>query len=418
MFCPNCGSQNADGAAFCHECGTPLNAAPSEPVQEAPQFDAPAEPQYEAPAEPQYEAPAEPQHEAPSQPQFVPPVPPQYQPPAQPQYQPPQQFGAPSGALAALKKLGSSTAYLIAAIALSLSAVLNFIGALVGSSSSYTVTIGDQTYRLSLGDGGAAIGSAIAALVPALLILLGVWLTYGAARKRDNSPFSTGGLTLLKVIYVIEFVCVCVGFGFAIIGIIALIIGASFIGDLFGSVTDSLGLDEILKGSGYKGFDKDLSASVVSAAARIGFIIALVVVVAVFVFCIFFFSKLIKTINTGKRVAKTGVASDKVSPFVAVMLYIAAGFSALSALGSLVAGMIFSGLAGLCSATAVFIFALLIFKFRTAMRREMAMAPQGAYQQPYGGAYQQQTITNISCPRCRGIYASNLPSCPYCGQPR
>ncbi len=27
MYCPNCGSMNEDGAKFCSNCGTPLNAA-------------------------------------------------------------------------------------------------------------------------------------------------------------------------------------------------------------------------------------------------------------------------------------------------------------------------------------------------------------------------------------------------------
>lgn len=54
MFCRNCGSQLADGAAFCGNCGTKVEvqAAPQQPVYEAPQ-----EPVYEAPQEPVYVAP-------------------------------------------------------------------------------------------------------------------------------------------------------------------------------------------------------------------------------------------------------------------------------------------------------------------------------------------------------------------------
>ncbi|MCR5340131.1 MAG: zinc-ribbon domain-containing protein [Saccharofermentans sp.] len=41
MFCPNCGTQNADGTSFCSNCGAPLtpnvNQAPAAPVAPAPQ---------------------------------------------------------------------------------------------------------------------------------------------------------------------------------------------------------------------------------------------------------------------------------------------------------------------------------------------------------------------------------------------
>lgn len=52
MYCPNCGTENENGALFCTACGTRL-AAPAAPVAEAP-----AAPVAEAPAAPVVEAPA------------------------------------------------------------------------------------------------------------------------------------------------------------------------------------------------------------------------------------------------------------------------------------------------------------------------------------------------------------------------
>lgn len=40
-FCPNCGNQNAEGTAFCSNCGTALNAQPA-PVAEQPAWEQPA----------------------------------------------------------------------------------------------------------------------------------------------------------------------------------------------------------------------------------------------------------------------------------------------------------------------------------------------------------------------------------------
>ena len=36
MFCPNCGAQIQDGAAFCAACGTNLSAGTGAPVQQYP----------------------------------------------------------------------------------------------------------------------------------------------------------------------------------------------------------------------------------------------------------------------------------------------------------------------------------------------------------------------------------------------
>ena len=51
MYCPNCGTQNSDQAAFCVNCGTPLkNAAannPSPPPSPPPAFNPPPNPGYQ-----------------------------------------------------------------------------------------------------------------------------------------------------------------------------------------------------------------------------------------------------------------------------------------------------------------------------------------------------------------------------------
>ena len=62
MFCPNCGANNADGVAFCANCGTKLDN--QQPQQEA-------QPQYQ---QPEYQRPQQ-QYQAPSQPPYVPTAP-------------------------------------------------------------------------------------------------------------------------------------------------------------------------------------------------------------------------------------------------------------------------------------------------------------------------------------------------------
>ena len=78
MFCPNCGTQNADNVAFCAGCGTKLGADQpvQQPVSEVPVYEAPAQPQQPAYQQPVYQTPAQPQQ-------------PVYQQPYQPAYQQP-----------------------------------------------------------------------------------------------------------------------------------------------------------------------------------------------------------------------------------------------------------------------------------------------------------------------------------------
>lgn len=87
MFCPNCGTQNADNVTFCAGCGSKLAAdqPAQQPVSETPVYEAPAQaPTYEAPAQPQQPVYQQPVYQTPAQPQQ-----PAYQQPYQPAYQQP-----------------------------------------------------------------------------------------------------------------------------------------------------------------------------------------------------------------------------------------------------------------------------------------------------------------------------------------
>lgn len=56
MFCPNCGTQNADDVMFCANCGAKMGAeqAPAQPAYQQPVYQQPAyqQPTYQAPAQP------------------------------------------------------------------------------------------------------------------------------------------------------------------------------------------------------------------------------------------------------------------------------------------------------------------------------------------------------------------------------
>lgn len=64
MFCPNCGTQNADNATFCAGCGTKLNADQQAPAQQ-PVYEAPVQPQQPVYQQPVYQAPQQPVYQQP-----------------------------------------------------------------------------------------------------------------------------------------------------------------------------------------------------------------------------------------------------------------------------------------------------------------------------------------------------------------
>lgn len=102
MYCKNCGALNAEGAAFCTSCGTPLTSdTPEQPVQ----AQAPPPPPQQPPV--QYAAP-------PEYPQAPPAgYPPQAYPPQQPAYPYPPQAPAPKK-----KKTGLIIGLSVAAVAI------------------------------------------------------------------------------------------------------------------------------------------------------------------------------------------------------------------------------------------------------------------------------------------------------------
>lgn len=83
MFCPNCGSNNADGVAFCANCGCQLNQQPQQQAAPQPEYQQP-QPEFQQP-QPEFQQP-QPEFQQP-QPEFQQPQQ-QYQPPYQPPFVP------------------------------------------------------------------------------------------------------------------------------------------------------------------------------------------------------------------------------------------------------------------------------------------------------------------------------------------
>lgn len=378
MFCPNCGTQVEQGR-FCPNCGCPLEQVKADPSLPAEETLNPANAVTEEAAPEPAEEIAAPKEESAAQATLLPtpedaPSTQSYQQFAA--YQPtiPDNYGAPlqqdDPVRRTIRSLASSPLFLVAAIAFSVSLVLTLIGNVQLSGTAfrqawaflqnYGADVPEIPAGIETAMSTSRITSAISGMIPSIVIGVGLWMTYAAA-KRKNDKLLGSGLTVLRVMSIIELVLLCVGAG--IVLLVLMIIAAVF---------------------GFSAADAgNETATIVLMVVAIAF----AVLAAVFVLFIVFYVKVRKTIDTVRESLRSGVASDKVSTFVAVILFVSAAAQVLSFFTLLGAqlllsqaevlaggrlqpvGMLAAALLCLVSAATDTIFGVLILKYRNAMRQ-------------------------------------------------
>lgn len=378
MFCPNCGTQVEQGR-FCPNCGCPLEQVKADPSLPAEETLNPANAVTEEAAPEPAEEIAAPKEESAAQATLLPapedaPSTQSYQQFAA--YQPtiPDNYGAPlqqdDPVRRTIRSLASSPLFLVAAITFSVSLVLTLIGNVQLSSTAfrqawtflqnYGADVPEIPAGIETAMSTSRITSALSGMIPSIVIGVGLWMTYAAA-KRKNDKLLGSGLTVLRVMSIIELVLLCVGAG--IVLLVMMIIAAVF---------------------GFSAADAgNETATIVLMVVAIAF----AVLAAVFVLFIVFYVKVRKTIDTVRESLRSGVASDKVSTFVAVILFVSAAAQVLSFFTLLGAqlllsqaevlaggrlqpvGMLAAALLCLVSAATDTIFGVLILKYRNAMRQ-------------------------------------------------
>lgn len=381
MYCTNCGTQNADDASFCRNCGSPLKKSQTG---------------YQQP----YQAPR--YRQAPYS-----------------------QRPASSAGTAVLRNVCSSPVALVAIIAYTAAAFFSFLNAVFNSygilSNFYQIAdlLDMRSFYRTLS--GSFVALSIIAMIPTVLIAVGLWLTYTSAASKTSAGVKTIGLTIIKVV---------------------LIVNLSIIGGLLAivEIVEIVALSTVSQVSSYYGYYG--SASSVMTGSLVGVMIVIAIALAL---VILFYVKAVKTVNTIRQTAQSGVPSDNVSVFVAVMSFIMGGFTVISIIGSYGALAVFSNL---CSATAYITFGVFLLSYRGKMRTAVYGAGYANFrQQPYtsqtpygtpndftvqdtnygqsadaeqetaetGGNAPQQLVT---CSRCGGQYNVSQGQdcrCPYCG---
>ncbi len=324
MFCPNCGYQNADDDRFCQNCGTAL-----------PDTGRPQSAQAET-AQQQTMGQQTAQQDTRQQ-AF------QQQPYAQP---------SSGGAVwMLLKQCCSMPAALVAVIAFTASLLFKLLqafqppGSFILSSRTLPPLYGvideltpllDQLYGYI---SKISVGATLVGLIPAILIAVGLWMVYASAADKTKPGINTNGLMLIKVILIIDLVCICILTAVLEIGLLLIIAGVS--GNYY-----------------YR--------SMTGALFAVWFILAVV-----FTLMILFYAKAVRTTTLIRDAARFGKLSDRVSLYVAVISYIIGGMTVLRLFTT---HGIFSILQGLCSATASIAFGIFLFSYRNRVRA--AFQPQ------------------------------------------
>ncbi len=190
MICNSCGKQNPDGSGFCSGCGNRLSAS-GNPTS-------------------QYSAP-----NTSSQPYYSPPqpvAPPPYYGGSNSQYVPNRPYvgqnltGSQSSFSQNWRAAAGSPLFLVAVLVCSLSFLITLIQIMdQGDNISYML------YRSGLsGISDTFVLIMILAMIPYVLLGIGLWLIYAEGKKPQGLPIKTTGLSMVFGVVIFQFVLICI----------------------------------------------------------------------------------------------------------------------------------------------------------------------------------------------------------------
>ena len=241
------------------------------------------------------------------------------------------------------------------------SEIMNMFNNIMAQSGAYSSMDYQSLQILSGIFGSTSVISTLFGLIPAMVLVAGIWLVFAAAKQNKLPGIAATGMTMIRVIVIIELVFACIGvFAVAAIGFLVV-----------------LGMGSL---AGYYG---DGAPFVVIMA------LVMIVILAVCAIDIVYYVKLGGMVKRMKETLVTGRPDAKVSLFVEILCYIGGAGSAISALMSLVGLDIFGFLSNAGMGTAGICFGMLLRQYRNKMQT-LETDPQ-AYQaqQAQPGAGQQ-----------------------------
>ena len=250
------------------------------------------------------------------------------------------------------------------------SEIMNMFNNIMAQSGAYSSMDYQSLQILSGIFGSTSVISTLLGLIPAMVLVAGIWIVFAAAKQNKLPGIAATGMTMIRVIVIIELVFACIAvFAVAVIGLLAVV-----------------GMGSL---AGYYG---DGAPFVVIMA------LVMIVILAICAIEIVYYVKLNGMVKSIKETMVTGRPNTKVSLFVEILCYLGGAGSAISALMSLVGPDIFGFLSNAGMGTAGICFGMLLRQYRNKMQTlerdpqayqaQQSAAPQQAYQAQQGAVQQ------------------------------
>lgn len=236
------------------------------------------------------------------------------------------------------------------------SEIMNMFNNIMAQSGAYSSMDYQSLQMLSGIFGSTSVISTLFSLIPAMVLVAGIWMVFAAAKQNKLPGIAATGMTMIRVIVIIELVLSCIAvFAVAAIGFLVV-----------------LGMGSL---AGYYGEGTPVVVIMV---------LILIVILAVCAINIIYYVKLGGTVKRMKETMITGRPDTKVSLFVEILCYLGGVGSAISALMSLVGLDIFGFLSNAGMGTASICFGMLLRQYRNKMQT-LEMNPQAYQAQPGAG---------------------------------
>ena len=262
------------------------------------------------------------------------------------------------------------------------SEIMNMFNNIMAQSGAYSSMDYQSLQMLSGIFGSTSVISTLFSLIPAMMLVAGIWLVFAAAKQNKLPGIAATGMTMIRVIVIIELVLSCIAvFAVAAIGFLVV-----------------LGMGSL---AGYYGEGTPVVVIMV---------LILIVILAVCAINIIYYVKLGGTVKRMKETMITGRPDTKVSLFVEILCYLGGAGAAISALMSLVGLDIFGFLSNAGMGTASICFGMLLRQYRNKMQT-LEMNPQAYQAQP--GAGQQSAAPHQAQPGAGQQSVNAAPQPPY-----
>lgn len=261
------------------------------------------------------------------------------------------------------------------------SEIMNMFNNIMAQSGAYSSMDYQSLQMLSGIFGSTSVISTLFSLIPAMVLVAGIWMVFAAAKQNKLPGIAATGMTMIRVIVIIELVLSCIAvFAVAAIGFLVV-----------------LGMGSL---AGYYGEGTPVVVIMV---------LILIVILAVCAINIIYYVKLGGTVKRMKETMITGRPDTKVSLFVEILCYLGGAGSAISALMSLVGLDIFGFLSNAGMGTASICFGMLLRQYRNKMQT-LEMNPQAYQAQP--GAGQQSAAPHQAHQAQPGAGQQNVNAAP------